>query len=393
MNSRQENKSGEQAYRIAYLIAGFMRGNLTIDEHNELDTWVASSDENMQLFERLTDESNMNELNEFLSRSDEQRRLEQLKSSLEFTQARTVNKMWWISGIAACLLLVCLWLCFFPISRPGEQLAKKPVPVEDVPPGNAQATLTLGSGQIIQLGAHPQNRIFNEAGVQIIEQESGILYRDSPNLQTTSIHTLTVPNRGFFQLTLSDGTKVWLNAGSTLQFPSRFEKERTVKLTGEGYFEVVKDPAKPFKVSLPEASIMVLGTRFNVKNYTDEDQAVITLLQGKIETNASNRQLELSPGQEIRITKNVMKKINEADTVAAIGWKNGFFEFHDAPIPEIMKQIERWYGVRVIFAENNNLELTAGIERSKTLFATLRALENTNRVHFKLDSGTVTVLK
>ncbi len=393
MNSRLENKGGEQAYRVAYLIAGFMRGNLTIDEHNELDEWVASSDENMQLFERLTDEANLNELEQLLSHSEEQRRLDQLKSSMEFSTARSHSAIWWVSGIAACLVVFVCWY-FFIANKPAEEnTGSITTPVQDIAPGTSQATLTLGSGEVVQLGIAGRQKEISEAGVRIVEQGNGIVYQDTSATLPAVNHLLSVPVRGCYQITLSDGTRVWLNAGSSLRFPSRFEKERTVSLEGEAYFEVNRNPAKPFRVISSGAEVEVLGTRFNVKNYKDDNQAVITLLEGRVEAVENNTSHPLAHGEELRIDGRSVNKISQADTLAAIGWKNGYFEFHDTPIPEIMKQIERWYGVKVVFQENNEHELTASIERSKTLISTLRALQLTNRVHFKVDADTITVLK
>ncbi|MBC7851729.1 MAG: DUF4974 domain-containing protein [Chitinophagaceae bacterium] len=397
MNEDWVNNKDETAYRVAYLVAGFIKGTLTSVEHDELDDWVASSDENMQVFERLTDASSIGELEKTVSRSQLQERLAQDKRQLDFSstsrpskKSNTINLL--VFSAAACILVAAGIFLFWQNDKPAGS-AGTSVTVEDASPASYRAMLTLGDGTELAVTDKSEGSIAHDNSVGIAQSDNALVYTDSGRSHELVNNKLTVPLQGFFKLVLSDGTKVWLNAGSELIYPVAFTgKDRSVQLKGEGYFEVFKNAAKPFKVEAGGITTLVLGTHFNITSYDHSDVA-ITLLEGRITTESPRGNFTLKPGEQIVATTESILKRTGADTSAIIGWKNGVFEFRDSPISEIMKQLSRWYGVRINYEATPDYLFNATIDRSVPLSKILRYLQLTNKVHFKFENQTITVLK
>lgn len=215
----------------------------------------------------------------------------------------------------------------------------------DIPPGGNRATLSLSDGRIIQLSER-------QAGITVDEQ--AIRYSDGAalpeQLTETASAVLSVPQGGQYQITLADGSKVWLNAGSTLSYPIRFDQsERIVELQGEAYFEVAHRQ-QPFLVKSKDQVIEVLGTRFNVNAYSDESLAKTTLQSGSIQIRVSetNQEALLSPNQQAVLSGQTLQ-IATVDPLEAIAWKEGFFVFDNIRLEDAMTQISRWYNVDIHF--------------------------------------------
>lgn len=203
-------------------------------------------------------------------------------------------------------------------------------------------------------------------------------------------NTLVTPAARQQLLVLPDGTHAWLNAESSIRFPSSFtKKQRAVVITGEVYFEVTKDTEKPFVVNVNTASIEVLGTHFNVMAYANENALETTLLEGAVRFSDGNKQVLLRPGQQNRLFGNhEMKLVNNADIELVMAWKNGLQAFKKADISTIMRQVKRWYDVDVMYenALPDDITFSGEIPRDVPLSDLLRALE-TEHVHFRLDAG------
>jgi ferric-dicitrate binding protein FerR (iron transport regulator) len=199
---------------------------------------------------------------------------------------------------------------------------------------------------------------------------------------------------GQYQLTLPDGSKVWLNAATKLKYPSRFaSNERKVEIDGEAYFEVVKNDKQPFRVVLQDGStVSVLGTHFNVMSYTNETEKEITLLEGKVAVEKNNSVENLEPGTQAIVKTDAITKRTGIDTEEITAWKNGLFVFHDATIESIMKQVERWYDAKVVYQGDVKQLFNASILRSEPLSKLLRLLELNGYVHFKIENKTIYVL-
>lgn len=278
--------------------------------------------------------------------------------------------------------------------------AKDPAqPVAAIVPGGNKAVLTLGNGERISLTDATDGNIASQPDVSITKTADGQLTY-TVNARGEQDHTPTynlieTPKGGQFQVVLPDGSRVWLNAASSLRYPTHFSgKQRKVELTGEGYFEVAKNKAMPFFVKTANQEVEVLGTHFNINAYTDEEFLKTTLIEGsvKVSTNAGNRLLK--PGQQSMLKGNILK-VGPVDTDIAVAWKNGQFMFNDENIQSIMRQIARWYDVEVVYLKTpSESEVYWGtISRFENVSQILDILELTRSVRFKVEGRRIIVMK
>jgi ferric-dicitrate binding protein FerR (iron transport regulator) len=240
----------------------------------------------------------------------------------------------------------------------------------------------------LELGT--ENKIIQEGATGKIEQIKGMLvYQMQDSVQEEQYNTLEVPNSGEFQLVLSDGTQVWLNAGTKLTYPIAFVKgERKVYLEGEAYFEVAKNEKKPFIVHANGMDIRVLGTSFNLKSFVEDKQSVVTLLSGRVEVKTSSKRVVLQPEQqaEFRVDKNQLI-VQKADLKSVLAWKNDMFIFKDASLEYMMKELGRWFDVEVEFEseELKALRVYIYIERSKTLKDVLDKITSIDGLKWRIE--------
>lgn len=223
-------------------------------------------------------------------------------------------------------------------------------------PGGNKAMLTLSNGQQISLDNVQTGQLAREANAVIHKTAEGkvvyeVLTTGGHSIAETSYNTLTTPRGGKYDLTLSDGTKVWLNAASSIRYPSTFpDNSRQVEITGEAYFEVVHDAKKPFRVLVAGQLIEDLGTQFNVNAYIDESAVKTTLIEGSIKVSNKLNSIFLKPGQQAIIQTNQSVVVNpDADIDEAMAWHRGLFTFNDADIQTVMRQLSRWYDVDITY--------------------------------------------
>ncbi|MBC9914608.1 FecR family protein [Chitinophaga varians] len=264
----------------------------------------------------------------------------------------------------------------------------------DVAAGKNSATLTLANGKKILLSDTQTGKLTDQAGAEVNKAADGSLeYRPTTGAAAVQYNTLSTTRGEQFQITLSDGTKVWLNAATTLTFPASFaqQAERAVEVNGEAYFEVAADPARPFKVRTNHQQIQVLGTSFNVNNYADEPFARTTLLSGAVKINEAQ---VLKPGQQAISNKNGALKITTVNTDGIVAWKNGYFEFNNENIYEIMRKISRWYNVEVIYeGDIPTNEMEGTISRFENVSKVLNTIEKAGLLKFRIVTGKIYVTK
>lgn len=377
----------QPAYRIAYLIAGYIRNTLAPEEHAELDSWVNESDKNMQLFEELTDEKNIEANLAWMDQVRVQESFQSLKQrgAFELKKKRfSLNPLW----IAAATLLIIagFFVFYYSKDRPVEL-----VTVNTENAGDSAAKVTGGITLTTEDG-----RVINLAEVEQIDGvyklADSILEYDGVGGKA-ALHTLKVPAGMQFQVKLPDGSRVWLNASTTLQYPSGFTgNERRVTVVGEAYFEIAKNEEMPFTVGLSDSSkITVTGTRFNVMAYENKAAKEVSLVEGAVTvSNNANRKM-LEPGTQARINNANISKISGVDMEEILGWKNGRFVFRDASIETIMSQVEAWYNVKVVYKGNIKHQFNANFSRKDSLAKLLRILELNGFVHFKTENDIVYV--
>ena len=251
----------------------------------------------------------------------------------------------------------------------------------------------MGDGSLVNLNAISKKMLAMERFGMFISAEEGLLvYRTNVSTKVER-HTLYTPKATQYKVSLPDGSRVWLNAGSSISFLTSFRgPTREVELTGEGYFEVEKVPSKRFIVKAGNSSINVLGTHFNVNAYKDEGAVVTTLLEGSVLVKTPTDSVKLVPGEKVTVTGDNRMKVVMTDVEQSVAWKQQMFWFQDQSIPEIMRQIERWYNVKVIFQKQTKERFTGILPRDLTLGQLLAVLDSGANVSFEVKNKTITVV-
>ncbi len=307
--------------------------------------------------------------------------------------------VWKRVAAAACITLLVGASWYFLSNKPENLKPIEVVQTHDVkPPASNRATITLANGKVVYLDSANNGALAQQGSVSLQKLADGqIVYTGTSTTASVTYNTLSNPRGSkVIDMTLNDGTRVWLNAGSSVTYPVAFVgNERKVSMNGEAYFEVVHNIVMPFKVSKGEMEVTVLGTHFNVNAYDDEGDIKVTLLEGSVKTSIVNGQsLMVKPGEQAVTMDNGKLKIEKGiDTDAVMAWKNGYFNFKGAGIDVIMRQMARWYDVDIAFEYKTNQVFVAEIPRNVNASDFFRILEATGWVNFKIEGRKVTVLK
>jgi transmembrane sensor len=303
-----------------------------------------------------------------------------------------VYKMKWIFRAAAIILVIGIGT-FYISNNSGNSNVKKAVNqearVDDVQPGASKAILTLGNGSQIVLDDASSGMLAKQGNAQVIKGNDGeLIYKETgESVDEVLYNTVSTQRGGEYKLVLPDGSAVWLNAISSIRYPTAFTgKERVVEITGEAYFEVTKDASRPFRVQVNahgesrDMEVTVFGTDFNINSYTDELALKTTLLNGSIEVIKGSSSAVLKPGQQtIVMNDGKIKIVNDANLAEAVAWKEGRFEFYDADLKTILRQVMRWYDVEVEYQGTlSDRYFTATISRHKTLSGLLNILKQSD---------------
>lgn len=308
---------------------------------------------------------------------------------------RKKSIVWYRIPAAAAVLALLLW-GVYSLTRPASMpvpTASKTAP-QDIPAGGNKATLTLANGSRIVLDDTGEGTVASQGGISIHKTNNGqLVYTITGNNQQTDTgyNTIQTPNGGQYQVNLPDGSKVWLNAATSLTFPAAFGANgRTVNLNGEAYFEVAAMPnAQPFTVKVNDLTVDVLGTQFNIMAYADEKNSHTTLLTGAVRVTKGGAGKVLQPGQQAIAGADL--QVREADTEAAVAWKNGMTVFSNADIHSIMRQIARWYDVDIVYQGEIPQRLFTGkIPRHANVSKVLKILELSD-IHFTIDGRKIIV--
>lgn len=333
---------------------------------------------------------------------------EEARNTIITLQPERKRSFRWPAAAAALLAVLAtgawLFLRSYPATDKVVQYAKK-----DVLPGGAKASLTLADGSVMVLDEKQNGQLTQQGSVTVIKSDSGqLVYRVLPaDIATSSkgvadgiiqpeYNTLRTPRGGQYQLLLPDGSKVWLNAASSLRFPTAFNgTERRVELTGEAYFEIAaapQDKVMPFKVQVNKTEVAVLGTHFNIHAYENEPVTTVTLLEGKVRVGQGAEGRVITPGQAAVVAANSIT-VEGADTDGAVAWKNGLFQFSNTPLQQVLHQVERWYNVQIDYSHIPDKHFYGIISRNSRLSQVLSMLEVTGGVKFTLEGNTLQVVR
>jgi transmembrane sensor len=344
----------DQNSRVAYLIFKATKNDLSEAEESELGRWIAASEENEKFYNKALDPVHANdEIRNMLGMDKDrmQQRMDAIRNGQQSKLFKLHGRGYLAAAVLAGTILTTTWILLAHNTRPthpGQAIAS----TADVGPGRDKAVLTLANGRTVVLDSAANGVISTQDGSQILKANSGkLIYQISkdPRFGKTDIafNTLSTPNAGQYQLRLPDGTGVWLNNSSSLRYPVSFAgSDRTVFLNGEGYFEVAKDVNKPFTVIVGKQKIKVLSTNFDIAAYHDETAIKTVLVNGSIKVDFEKQSLLLRPGQQV-VNKGDELVVSPANVRSAIAWKNGFFSFNKASVADILRQLSRWYDVKI----------------------------------------------
>ncbi|RPE12507.1 FecR family protein [Chitinophaga lutea] len=301
------------------------------------------------------------------------------------------------AAAAAVLLSATLTTVYlFRQASQNRQQAAIPVHAGALIPGGDKAILTLADGSRITLDTAGNGAIASQGNVQVIKLNSGQLAYNtdaSGKGGGISYNTLSTPKGGQFRIILPDGSNVWLNAASSLRFPTAFSgKTREVQLNGEAYFEVAKNPAMPFTVKVNEMAVQVLGTHFNVMAYKDENSIQTTLLEGAVNIQHGAQAMLLKPGQQARLSAAGKMTLNDrVDVEEVTAWKNGYFHFNHESLEGVMRQIGRWYDAEVTYeGDIPAREFGGKIERSSSVTEVMKILE-LSKVRYRIEGKKIVI--
>lgn len=389
--------------RLKYLLQQFAADICTPAEVRELFHWIRRSNNDVLLKEKIR------ELWDNHGNQKELPGVDWDKIYIKIINAPQIGKrtIWWKYAAAAVVVLLLSTAGYLWFNQSSEQnLARKeeqPQKANEILPGGERAVLTLADGSQVILDSANTGTLSTQGSVKVVKLSNGQLsyqFTDTPaDGSEVLFNTISTPRGGQYQIVLSDGTKVWLNASSSLHFPATFiGSERNVELKGEGYFEVARNEKKPFNVSVSGMKVRVLGTHFNVSAYDDDAHVETTLLEGSVEIEKGGVKKIIHPGEQARVentssdSKINIRNVNVDDVIA---WKNGRFIFQGDNIQSIMRQLSRWYDVSVSYEEGVTREEFVGvINRSRyvNIAEILEMLERTRAVSFEIVGRHVTVM-
>lgn len=399
-------------YRVKLLIRKSLRGEITATEQAELEAWAAAAPENQAL---LNDLNNAGYLEAALARMDsygEDKAWKAVRARManeQYTKQpekanipvrRIAWRRWTVAAAILVLVGASTWWLLWPVNKVPSPAVSATQPNDVTAPTNTRATLTLSNGQQVYLDSAASGTLATQGNVAVVKGEHGqIAYRPVGSNAVTAVMYNTVTNpRGsrVVDMTLADGTHVWLNAASSIRYPTAFTgDDRAVEISGEAYFEVMHDAHKPFMVTRGTTRIQVLGTQFNVNAYDDEPNIKVTLLEGTVKVQEKESAVILQPGEQaIAPIGNVMQRLSKhgnTDIDAVMAWKNGLFAFNDADVPTIMRQLARWYDVDVHYEGAIPARTINGkIGQSLSLDQVLHVLTKL-RIHYTIDGKNLTV--
>lgn len=394
----------EDTSRLDRLLQQYLEGQLSEEEYREL--WV--------LLEQHPDEMPLNNaLNNLWTTSgtntskisdhewEEKMRLAMSKDATAHTATKelnTVGRNVLLRRLAAAAIMVGIIIgSVFYFNNDGSTVkpGDAPMGMREVLPGGNKAVLTLSDGSTIDLGAADIGKLATQGTAEVLKREDGQLdYMHAGQSMTSMVYnTLQTPRGGQYQITLSDGSKVWLNAASSMHYPVTFSKnERRVEISGEAYFEIAKDPSRPFIVRINQMEVQVLGTHFNINAYQDEASIRTTLLEGSVKIHTPGEVKEMSPGQQAAFRSGMKLMIsNDVNLDETVAWKDGHFQFENSDIQSVMRQLSRWYDMDVRYDGQVKKHFIGGISRQVNLSKVLSMLEQTGEVSFQIDGKTIIV--
>ena len=375
--------------RIASLILKEKIDELSTSEKEELTSWIQASPRNEETYSRLQKKSFSEDIARYQQISTT-RGLEDYRRRYVHKNRRLLGKWYWAAAVA--VFIVGIATLFF---YQEEHLT---VAKTTISPGSSKAMLVLNNGDVIPLSEKNKTEIIATKELSIRNEGSQLRYTVSENTkneQANNYNELIVPKGGEFTLTLSDGTKVWLNSQSKIRYPVIFNDiTREVYLEGEAYFEVAKDPRHPFHVNARNGvNIEVLGTSFNVRSYSDENIIETVLEEGSVRMSQGKDSVILSPGNKATYLPNEPIRLTTVNTELYTAWRHGQYIFMEESVENILKQLSRWYDIEVFYSNDaaKSVVFSGDVRKYDDINTLLEAMEIAGGIHFKINGKTLIV--
>jgi len=384
----------EGLLEVSDLILKHLQNEISGEEQNALNEWIAKSEKNKQLFDELMDDDSLqNEMKLYYESKNATEGFKDLAFQTVFTEEEVtpvqthkviiMRRM----AIAASLIGFIILASYFVFrnnrTEPKEQKKNEAIVTNDVLPGKQGAVLTLADGSKIYINDSANQNLATQGSTQILSKDGKLIYSGQGKNGSEILYNTLATSRGqMYPIVLSDNSRIWLNSESSIKYPVAFvDNERRVEITGEAYFEIAHDASKPFIVSVNGTEIKVLGTKFNVNAYSDEDRTKTTLLEGSVLVKKGIQHTTIKPGQQAQVSNDAnndkgIHVVSDINTAEVIAWKNGLFNFDGEDIPTALRQLARWYNIDIVYAGEAPKDKFMGeVERNLNLSQALKILE------------------
>lgn len=371
-----------------------LAGNATEEEKLFLEEYYNAFEKHPEIQQTLTPEELQELQASILKNVDAQIQPNNLISPKRFRMGA-----WrWAAAILFCIVGTVVMMSIFgkKESEPVTKISSEKS-LDKIMPGSNKATLTLNNGTTITLDDAESGTLTQQGNIRVTKAKNGqlvytVLKTELPS-KIIEYNTVATPRGGQYQVNLPDGSKVWLNAASSIRFPTSFiSSQRNVTITGEVYFEVAHSSRQPFIVSVGETTVEVLGTHFNIMAYNNENIMKTTLLEGAVKITDKDRSGLLQPGQQMQLNASIFNLEKNADVEAELAWRNGLFYFKDADIKAVMRQVERWYNISVKYEGNlPEKQFNGKVPRNVNLSELMEILSFYDDMKCTIDGDVITI--
>ena len=389
---KEEQDKIKETLSISDKISDILSKELDVGSQHVLDSWLAQNEQNKALFNKICSDNTIREKIYNYKNSDAE---QAFNDFLKARKQRSNRRIYYRFLSGAAVIAICFG--FWALIRIQEQetqnlqVTETEQQLSDMPAN--KPVLTLGDGT--RMNVWGDNLYFKETekGQKIMLGDS-LLSQKEDSITADSYNTLEVPLRCDFNFTMSDGTRVWINAASTLKYPAKFAADsRTVYASGEIYLEVAKDAGRPFYVVVDGITVKVLGTSFNIRAYADENDTKVTLLEGKIAAQINDKEYTLTPGKQLKRDKTFGEtSVRTVDPAEIVSWTRGYYIFKKARLLEVVNTLKNWYGVNIMLSSGaSDIIYTGVVNKEEKLEVFLRRLEEVSNVKCSCNGKFVTI--
>lgn len=389
---KEEQDKIKETLSISDKISDILSKELDVGSQHVLDSWLAQNEQNKALFNKICSDNTIREKIYNYKNSDAE---QAFNDFLKARKQRSNRRIYYRFLSGAAVIAICFG--FWALIRIQEQetqnlqVTETEQQLSDMPAN--KPVLTLGDGT--RMNVWGDNLYFKETekGQKIMLGDS-LLSQKEDSITADSYNTLEVPLRCDFNFTMSDGTRVWINAASTLKYPAKFAADsRTVYASGEIYLEVAKDAGRPFYVVVDGITVKVLGTSFNIRAYADENDTKVTLLEGKIAAQINDKEYTFTPGKQLKRDKTFGEtSVRTVDPAEIVSWTRGYYIFKKARLQEVVNTLKNWYGVNIMLSSGaSDIIYTGVVNKEEKLEVFLRRLEEVSNVKCSCNGKFVTI--